>query len=369
MRFRAVNPGAQRAIQQGKEIMPEEIFTVQDVKDLAEQKAKKDNVPPPAEPVRKHDTPEFLGIKSTFTPSRGDMGGGFCTIFEGSTGRTVFQIFWLAKPYANGQIPEVGKDWRNFVKSLPAMGPLDKDWGEKLQAKLKEILTVDEKKKLYENYTKTKIRQLESIIRRSFEALAQCVFSAQTDAEPIARNELERAKVIKPLPPSPEEQERIKREQEAKEKAEKEEREREEAKKEGNFEGTIIKCNPQVDPVRGKASSEIVPGDIIGVQIEGDGTSALVNKYLEENDIEPLFPVDEIRDTQGKKFIYVKISDEIRGYVPITKDIKIRVKEQPQQENQKNGKASIIGDVLFFGVIGVALLVLLYVITKFFIFI
>lgn len=349
--------------------MPEEIFTVQDVKNLSEQGQKKDDTLPPAEPVKRHDTPEFLGIKSTFTPSRGDMGGGFCTIFEGSTGRTVFQIFWLAKPYANGQIPEVSKDWRGFVKSLPSMGPLDKDWGEKLQAKLKEILTLEEKKKLYENYTKTKIRQLESIIRRSFEATAQCVFTARTDAEPIARPELERAKVIKPLPPSPAELERQKKEQEEKEKAEKEEREKEEAKKEGNFEGTIIKCNPQVDPVRGKASSEIVPGDVIGVQIEGEGTSAVVNKYLEENNIEPLFPVDEIRETQGKKFIYVKISDEIRGYVPITKDIKIRVKEQPQQENQKNSKASIMGDVLFFGVLGGALLLLLYVISKFFIFI
>lgn len=346
--------------------MPEEIFTVQDVKNLAESAQRKDDMPPPAEPVRKNDTPEFLGIKSVFTPSRGDMGGGFCTILEGSTGRTVFQIFWLAKPYAVGQIPEVGKDWRNFVKSLPSMGPLDKDWGEKLQEKLKEILTNDEKKKLYENYTKTKIRQLESMIRRSFEATAQCVFTAQTDAEPIARSELERAKVIKPLPPSPAELERMKKEQEEKEKAEKEAKEKEEAKKDGNFEGTIIKCNPQVDPVKGKASSEIMPGDVIGVQIEGDGTSAVVNKYLAENNIEPLFPVDEIRETQGKKFIYVKISDEIRGYVPITKDIKIRVKEQPQPEKKDNGKVSFISDMFFFGLLGAALVALLFVIRYFF---
>ena len=294
------------------------------------------------------------------------MGGGFCVIFEGRTGKTVFQIFWLAKPYANGQIPEVSKDWRNFVKSLPAMGPLDKDWAGQLQEKLKEILTIDEKKKLYENYTKVKLRQLESIMRRSFESIAQCVFSAQTDAEPIARPELERAKVIKPLPPTPEQLAKMKKEQEEKEKAEQEAKEKEEAKKEGNFEGTIIKCNPQVDPVKGKASSEIVPGDVIGVQIEGDGTSAVVNKYLAENNIEPLFPVDEIRDTQGKKFIYVKISDEIRGYVNITKDIKIRVKEQPKQENSNAGKSSFFSDMFFFGLLGGALVILLFVIRYFF---
>ena len=348
------------------EIMPDEIFTVHDVKNMAESPRGNTSVNnPPAEPVKKQNDPEFLGIKSTFTPSRGDMGGGFCVIFEGKTGRTVFQIFWLAKPYANGQIPEVSKDWRNFVKSLPTMGPLDKDWGEKLQAELKDILTVDEKKKLFENYTKVKIRQLESMFRRTFEATAQCVFSASTEAEPIARPELERAKIIKPLPPSEEELARMKKEQEEKEKAEKEEREKEEAKKEGNFEGTVLKCTPQVDPVKGKASSEIAPGDIIGVKIEGDGTSALVNKYLDENNIEPLFPVDEIRETQGKKFLYVKISDEIRGYIAITKDIKIRVKETEKPDQPQKG-ASFMNDLFFFGLLGAALIALLFVIRYFF---
>ena len=349
--------------------MPDEINNIVDVRDIAAQtETRPDKLPDaaPAEPVKKNDTPEFLALKSTFTPSRGDMGGGFCVIFDGATGRTVFQVFWLAKPYATtASIPEVSKDWRNFVKSLPTMGPLDKDWGEKLHSKLKEILTNDEKKKLYENYTRVKLRQFESIIRRSFESIAQCVFTATTDAEPVARPELERAKIIKPLPPTPEELARQKREQEEKERAEQEEREKEEAKKEGNFEGTIIKCTPQIDPVSGKPSSEVTPGDIIAVKIEGEGTSALVNKYLDENNIEPFFPIDEIKETQGKKMIYVKISDEIRGYIAITKDIKIRVKEQPKPE--KSGRReSVMGDVFFFGLLGVALAVLLFVIRYFF---
>ena len=124
-------------------------------------------------------------------------------------------------------------------------------------------------------------------------------------------------------------------------------------------------CQPQLDPVRGKATSEIMPGDIIGVKIEGEGTSALVNKYLEENGIEPLFPVDEIKETSGKKMIYVKVSDEIRGYVSITKDIKIKVKEQPKPEQPKQG-LSFMGDMFFFGLLGAALVALLFVIRYFF---
>ena len=124
-------------------------------------------------------------------------------------------------------------------------------------------------------------------------------------------------------------------------------------------------CKPVVDPVKGKASSEIVPGDIIGVNIEGEGTSALVKKYLEENDIEPLFPVEEIKETVGKKFFYVKISDEIRGYVPITKDIKIKTKLPIEPEKQKSSM-TFFGDFMFFGVLIVALIVLLLVIRSFF---
>ena len=342
--------------------MPDEIKIV-NVQDIANE-TKKTNPEPVTEPVKK-DEPEFIALKSTFVPSRGDMGGGFCVIIENKTGKTVFQVFWLAQPYATGVIVEPSKEWRTFVKRLPQFGPLDKDWGEKLQEQLKKILTLEEKKQLAENYTKTKLRQLESIIRRSFENTAQCVFSALTEVEPVFRADLERAKIIKPLPPSPEELARQKKEQEEKEKAEQEEAEKEEAKKEGNFEGTIIMCTPIVDPVKGKASSEVVPGDIIGVKIEGEGTSALVKKYLEENNIEPLFPIDEIKETQGKKLIYVKISDEIRGYVAITKDIKLKIKESPQNE-PKTANLSFFGDIMFFGVLFGALIGLLFVIRYFF---
>ena len=341
--------------------MPDEIkFT--DVTDIAEQTIKRPEPEPPA-PEKKNE-PEFLALKSTFLPTRGDMGGGFCVVFEGRTGKTVFQVFWLAKPYASGVMVEPSKDWRTFVKRLPQFGPLDKDWGEKLQEQLKSILTVEEKRKLFENYTKAKVRQLESIFRRSFENVAQCVFSAVSDVEPVARNELERAKIIKPLPPTPEQLAKQQREQEEREKAEQEEKE--EAKKEGNFEGTLIICTPVLDPVRGKASSMIMPGDILAVNIDGEGTSALVKKYLDENNIEPLFPVDEIKETAGKKFLYVKISDEIRGVITITKDIKIKIKETEQQQKENSASLSFFGDVIFFGVLAAALVGLLFVIRYFF---
>ena len=344
--------------------MPDD-FRITNVQDIAEEALPPSNIPDEADSNNRHSQPEFLALKSTFTPSRGDMGGGFCVIFEGKTGKTVFQVLWVAKPYATGVIIEPSKDWRNFVKRLPQLGPLDKDWGEKLQEQLKSILTIAEKRKLYENYTKVKIRQLESIIRRNFESVSQCVFSSVTDAEPVARNELERAKVIKPLPPSAEEVARRKREQEEKERKEQEEKQQKDAK-DGIFEGTLILCTPVLDPVKGKASSSLTPGDIIEVGIEGDGTSALIKKYLDENNIEPVFPIEEIRDTGGKKFLYVKISDEVRGVVTITKDIKIKTKGN-QEEEANAAHVAVFSDIFFFGILGMALIILLLVIRYFFI--
>lgn len=335
------------------------------VQDIAEATKKKEPAPAPAE-TPKDDKPEFLVIKSTFTPSRGNIGGAFCNILEGKTGRTVFQVFWLASPYTKGVLLEPAKDWRNFVKRFPQLGPLDKDLAEKFQEQLKSILTIDEKKKLYENYTKVKVKQLESMFRRSFEQISQCVFSAATDVQPVTRPELERAKVIKPLPPSPAELAKQKAEQAERERQEQEEREKQEASKDGVFEGTIIMCQPVLDPVNGRAISDVIPGDIVGVSIGGEGTSALVKKYLEENNIEPLFPVEEIKETAGKKFIYVKVSDEIRGVIAITNDIKIKIKESELEVKKKQGGSSFFGDMIFFGMLGVAAIGLIFVIRYFF---
>ena len=337
-----------------------------DVTDIAAETEIRPEQPPIPEAPK--DVPGYLALKFTFAPSRGDMGGAFCVIFEGQTGRTVFQVFWLAKPYAGSVIIEPAKDWRNFVKRFPQLGPLDKEWSGKLQEQLKEIFTPAEKRKLFENYTKTKLRQLESILRRAFEASSQCVYSAAIDAEPIARPELERAKVLKPVEPTPEELERRKKAEEEQRKQEEAEDEarKAQAKEEGIFEGTLIKCGAVVDPIKGKPSSEIMPGDIIEVSIEGEGASALVRKFLEENEMQPLFPVEEVKKLEGKTLIYVRINDEIRGFINITKDIRMKIKENPADVARQEKASHFVEDMFFFGLLGAALIGLLFVIRYFF---
>ena len=332
-----------------------------DFQELAEETAPYTPKPEQPEQAAKN-VPGYLALKFTFAPSRGDMGGAFCTIFEGETGKTIFQVFWLAKPYASNALIEPAKDWRSFVKKFTQLGPLDKDWGTKLQEQLKELLPASEKRKLFENYTKVKLRQIESILRRSFEATSQCVFSASIDAEPVSRAELERAKVLKPLGPSPDEIAQAQREKEKEQALE----DSIKKNKDGEFEGTLIKCSAIVDPVKGKPSSEIVPGDIIEVVIEGDGASALVRKFLEENDMQPLFPVEEVKRIEGKTLIYVRINEEIRGFINITKDIRMRIKEDPRNVISQEQATHMLENIFFFGLLGIALVGLLFVIRYFF---
>ena len=107
-------------------------------------------------------TPGYLAFKFTFTPSRGDVGGAFCMIFEGKTGKNVFQAFWAAKPYTSKAFVEPSTEWRKFVQRFKQMGPLDKDLGEQLQESLRHILKNEDRKALFEttlspNYVNTKV--------------------------------------------------------------------------------------------------------------------------------------------------------------------------------------------------------------------
>ena len=84
------------------------------------------------------------------------------------------------------------------------------------------------------------------------------------------------------------------------------------------------------------------------------------------NDPQLFHPIQEIKEQGGKKFLYVKISDEIRGCVTITKDIKIKVKESQQEVENQAANLSFFGDVMFFGVLAGALVALLFLIRYFF---
>ena len=170
----------------------------------------------------------------------------------------------------------------------------------------------------------------------------------------LTRSDLERAQILeKPAPP-----------EEKKEEESGEDGTSEEKDKDKSFEGIVVPCLAVVDPVWGKPASQIAPGDILEVKIEGDtGPSGLVQKYLESTGQKPTFPVESIERREDKTFIVLRISDEIEGHMTLTKDLRLKAKHTvKQREQQKHG----VEDLIFFGVMLLAGIGLLLAIRYFF---
>ncbi|MCR4818805.1 MAG: hypothetical protein K5841_07610 [Fretibacterium sp.] len=303
--------------------------------------------------ARGTDEAEFIALKYTFTPSRGDMGGAFCLIFEGITGEIVFQSLWLTRPYVQKAF-KTNRDWRTFIKLLSQLGPYEKIWGEKLNGLLPDLVSTEDLRELYEEGdapVKRHLLRIEGHIRRGFERATQCFFDVASEVEFLTRNELVKAKILD----APENEEDESDEADDGEEGE---------GKEKSFKGTVIPCLPCVDPVWGKASSEIVPGDIIEVKIEGEsGPSALVQKFLEETGQSPTFPVDQVNRREDKLYIYLHISDEIHGVMMLTKDLRLKTK---QSYAAKKRHKTALEDLFFLTCMGLALVGLLLAVRYFF---
>ncbi|MBR1671309.1 MAG: hypothetical protein IJ702_00075 [Fretibacterium sp.] len=299
--------------------------------------------------AQNNEEPEYLALKYTFTPSRGDMGGAFCLIFEGATGEIVHQALWLTRPYVQKSF-KTNRDWRTFIKLFPQLGPYEKLWGDKLNVLLPELVPTEDRVELFEEgdaAVKRRLLRVEGQVRRGFERATQCFFDVACEVEFLTRTELEKAKIIK-APADPFE-----------EKAPEEDNEDEKS-----FKGTVIQCRPRVDPVWGKPSSEVAPGDVLEVGIDGDGgPSALVQKFLEETGQAPTFPVEQVDRYEDKTHIYLRISEEIQGVMTLTKDLRLKTK---QAYVAKKHHKTAIEDLFFFALLGIALVGLLLAVRYFF---
>ena len=294
----------------------------------------------------------YMALKYTFAPTRGDMGGAFCMIFEGATGEVVYKSLWITRPYVQKAF-KPSRDWRSFTKLFPQFGPYEKLAGDKLNTLLDELLPIQDRLDIFEDGTNSSSRRLtrvEAQIRKGFERATGCFFEVACEVELLTRGDLERAQIIE-RPAEPENEEKTDENDETE-------------KKERSFEGTVVLCIPVVDPVWGKPVSQVEPGDILEVKIEGEtGPSGLVHKYLESTGQKPTFPVEVIERREDKTFITLRISDEIEGHMTLTKDLRLKAKHTvKQREQQKHG----VEDLIFFGVMLLAGIGLLLAIRYFF---
>jgi hypothetical protein len=131
---------------------------------------------------------------------------------------------------------------------------------------------------------------------------------------------------------------------------------------EKSFAGTLITCLPVIDPTHGIPVSELKPGDVLEVKMQGGvGAGDLIQKYLTSTHQDAAFPVSSIEKKNDEKtYIFLDINDEIKGLITVTKDLRLQRLEKESSSHKT--MAINLDNLIFFGTLAVAAIVILLVI-------
>ena len=280
-----------------------------------------------------------------YTPKRGDIRGAFCLLFDGANGELLENVFWVTLAL-DGCPVDVHLNWQEFNKSLPEMGTYEKPLGDKMIPLLLEIFPLPVRADIFRNAEESCLSAGHlTELRRSYERLTHYFLDFETELERLSRKELVDAGVL------------------AKEKSEGDGNNASgDEKEQKSFEGTLITCLPIIDPARGTPVSELRPGDLIEVKIQGGvGASGLIRQYLTSTSQDAIFPVEAVeKKTDDKVYVILSINEEIRGLLTLTKDLRLRTL---RTVSRKKKPITVNGDsIIFFGTLLAAIVVILMVV-------
>ena len=292
-----------------------------------------------ASPLPEETAAGYIALKYTFfTPKRGDLCGAFCLVFEGSTGKVLFQTFWVTRSDSLANL-RTSQDWRTFNKLISQIGPYDKVWGDKLTPLLFDLLSTADRIELYQTEQQNVSRVLSNIsatIRKGYERVTHYFLDVSCDIELLFEEELVEAGILESDSKSEDPAETAVSEESGK-----------------SFSGLLVQCLPLVDPVHGKAVSALEPGDILEVQIQNTvGAGGLVQQFLEASHRTPMFPVDSIEKRDDKTYIYLTINEEMRGLLTLTKDLRLKT---PYSAVENKRQPGAFDNLIFFLLLGMAL--------------
>ncbi|MDR3230280.1 MAG: hypothetical protein LBT65_02475 [Synergistaceae bacterium] len=288
----------------------------------------------------------YGALKGHFhSPKRGDTRGAFCLLIDASTGELLENVFWVTYSSSDSAI-DVNMGWREFNKAIPEIGPYEKSLGDKLNTLLPEVFSVSSRIDLLQHpENPSRLIAVEEDIRKNFERATHYFLEFQLVLERLSRQNLVDAGVLQPGDETPASESQPANEEEKK-----------------SFEGTLINCLPIIDPVRGCPVSELQPGDMVEVKIQGGvGASGLIEQYLASTNQEAVFPVESVEQKSDDKiYVFLSINEEIRGLITLTKDLRLRT---IRVNHDKKRTLSInMDNLIFFGTFFIAMIVILLVI-------
>jgi hypothetical protein len=286
----------------------------------------------------------FCALKCYFyTPKRGDIRGAFCFVFS-EDGTILDEVFWATREM-NGIDIDIMAGWRTLNKSIPVMGAYEKSLVEKLSSVTFDILSTSVRAELLQSSNVSEeLENLSGELRNAFERATHYFLEIELRFERLSYHDLLESGVV----------------------STNEEKEKEtdassdpQAEGEKSFPGTLVTCLPVIDPVRGKPVSELVPGDLVNVKIQGGvGAAELIQKYLISTSQEAVFPVETVeKKDDDKTYVLLNISEEIHGLIVVTKDLRLSV---VQRASIKRRVISFNADnIIFFGTLTIATIVIL----------
>ena len=282
----------------------------------------------------------YVALKYTFITSKqvGDLCGAFCLIFEGATGKTLFQAFWVTHADSLADLSS-SQDWRTFNRLSSHIGPYDRTWGDKLAPLIPELLPTADRVELYRADPQEAAQILSRIseaIRKGYERVSHCLLDVSCDIERPSRDELIEAGLLEP----PEE------EGDSSEETAAEEGPR-------SFSGILVQCLPLIDPIHGKPLADLVPGDVLEVQIQSTvGAGGLVQQFLQATKQPTAFPIESIDRQEEKTYVYLTINEEMRGLLTLTKDLRLRTLLTATDRRKRIG---FFDNLIFFLFLGLVL--------------
>jgi hypothetical protein len=321
----------------------------------AQEKSNQNFLTPPAEnpetpgspPSSNETSPLYGALKCYFyTPKRGDIWGAFCFLFNASTGETIENVFWVTRLLTSPPI-DVHMGWKELNKAIPSMGAYEKTMGDKLINSMLEIFSPSVRIDLCrQDNVSARLVSLSTEIRNSFERTTHYFLELKIAFEQLSRQDMVNAGVL-----SKEDEEKAKKPDDPT---------LQESEK--SFAGTLITCLPVIDPVRGTPVSELKPGDVLEVKIQGGiGAGELIQQYLNTTNQDAAFPVLTVeKKDDDKTYVLLDINEEVKGLITTSKDLRLRTLQRGPL--RKTTLTINLDNVIFFGTLTIAAIVILFVI-------
>jgi len=253
-------------------------------------------------------SPAFIAVKLLFeTRKRGELGGAACIVARGSSGEFLDQTLWVS----SRELPatfSINADWEAVRNGIQKMGNNpDRSLFPKVLKLLRDVFSPTAVNALFSSPS-AKERTI-ALLEKAFIELYHSEVVIEMKTETFNRARLEMAGLGETREPV------------ATEKAP------ESAPSLAGSVATIqIPCKPLLDPVKGKAVSDLVRGDLLVVEIEkSGGLSGIITKILDRAGERPIFPVISVEKLpSGQSLIKLSVSKGIEGVAKIGADLRLK---------------------------------------------